>query len=227
MALKDTKNTAPATDELDDTSLPTEEVDAPAEIRTKGLSFSDVFDFFEMLIIAACAILLLFTFVARLSVVDGDSMKNTLEHGDRILVSNLFYTPQQGDIIVFQDLESGMDTAVIKRVIATGGQTVKLTYDKVGGVYRVKVEIDGAVLDESAYRFYDLTLPEGMRYIYHNETYTVPEGHVFVMGDNTYNSDDSRGTFGYIANEKILGRVVFRLMGNDFSDFFSKFGAVA
>ena len=196
-------------------------------LRPKQSFLKDVFDFLEMLILAACAILLVFTFVARISVVEGPSMNRTLEDGDRLIVSNLFYTPAQGDIVVFQDLDSGRESAIVKRIIATGGQTVVLNYGTVDGVYCVTVTVDGVVLDESAYRYYDPKIDDGRKYRYRGTTtYRVPEDCIFVMGDNTYNSEDSRGDFGYVKKDKILGRVIFRLMGDDFSDFFTKFNVV-
>ena len=217
-------------------SLQPEEVDGSNilddELQNESLPPSsnflkDIFDFLEMLILAACAILLLFTFVARISVVEGPSMNRTLEDGDRLIVSNLFYTPAQGDIVVFQDLDSGRETAIVKRIIAMGGQTVVLDYKTVDGIYCVTVTVDGAVLDESAYRYYDPTIDSGRKYRYQGTaTYVVPEDSIFVMGDNTYNSEDSRGAFGYVKKDKILGRVIFRLMGDDFSDFFTKFSVV-
>ncbi len=195
-------------------------------IRSRAGFLKDLFDFLEMLIIAAAAILLLFTFVARISVVTGVSMNNTLEEGDRLLVSDLFYTPKRGDIVVFQDLESGRDSAIVKRVIATEGELVVLSYEMKDGVYAVTITIDGEVLDEP-YRYYDPNASFDRKYAYHGtQVYTVPEGCIFVMGDNTYNSEDSRGDFGYVSTDKVLGRVIFRLMGADLSDFFSKFSTV-
>lgn len=210
------------TDEIDGSDFVEEEFPL-MPVRTRGRLARDIFEFFEMLVITACAVLFLFTFVARISVVDGASMAMTLEDGDKLIVSDLFYTPAQGDIVVFQDLDSGRDGAIVKRIIATGGQTVTLTYEH----NFVRVAVDGEVLDESSYRYYDLSLPSSYRDRYQGiVNYTVPEGCVFVMGDNTYNSEDSRGDFGYIKEEKILGRVVFRLMGDNFSDFFDKFGTI-
>lgn len=224
---KDENIKMPAPDEIDGSDLAEDETPIAGDVRARSRLAGDIFDFFEMLILAACAILFLFTFVARVSVVEGASMNQTLENGDRLIVSDLFYTPSQGDIIVFQDIESGHSSAVVKRVIATGGQTVVLSYGYVDGVNTVTVTVDGVTLDETSYRYYDLSLPSHYRDRYQGTaTYVVPEGCVFVMGDNTYNSEDSRGDFGFIEEEKILGRVIFRLMGDDLSDLFSKFGPI-
>lgn len=219
---KDENLKTEVTDEVDGSDFAEEEL-ALAPVRTRGRLAKDIFEFFEMLVITACAVLFLFTFVARISIVDGASMAMTLEDGDKLIVSDLFYTPTQGDIVVFQDLDSGRDGAIVKRIIATGGQTVTLAYEH----NFVRVTVDGEVLDETDYRYYDLSLPASYRNRYQGiVNYTVPEGCVFVMGDNTYNSEDSRGAFGYIEEEKILGRVVFRLMGENFSNFFDKFGTI-
>lgn len=180
----------------------------------------EIFDFLEMLILAACAIMFIFTFVARISTVEGSSMNQTLEHGDRLIVSNLFYEPSQGDIIVFQDLDSPYSDAIVKRVIAVGGQTVRLSYDAIDNL---TIYVDGVLLEED-YRYYDIVRYNPEEHI--SAEYTVPEGHVFVMGDNTYNSTDSRGVFGFVSEDKILGRVIFRLAGDDIHSIFQKFGPV-
>lgn len=213
--------------DLDFSSAPDEaDVAFEGSVRTRAKWAYEFFDFFETLIIAACAILFIFTFVARVSSVEGDSMRNTLEDGDRLIISNLFYEPSQGDIVVYQKLETSYESAIVKRVIAVGGQTVRLTYSDESGVNRVTVEVDGKVLPEE-YRFYDDSLGHAYQYRYTGvHTYEVPEGYIFVMGDNTYNSEDSRGEFGFIKEEQILGRVVLRVWCKDLSKLGSKIGTV-
>lgn len=219
-------HTAPLDETIDGTDTTDDDFDGNGEMAKKNYIFT-IFDFVEMLIIAACALIFLFTFVARISTVEGTSMFPTLEDGDRLVVSDLFYTPQTRDIVVFQDLSSGKTEAIIKRIIATGGQTVYLDYTS-----NEKLTItvcdpgqskeNGTVLEED-YRYFDLRYSNP----YSNGVYQVPEGYVFVMGDNTNNSNDSRGSFGCVQEEKILGRVVFRLSGNDLSDLLQKIGPVA
>lgn len=196
-------------------------------IRTRADVAFDIFDFLEMLIIAACAIMLIFSFVARLSTVDGDSMVGTLEHGDKLVVSDLFYTPKQGDIVIFHDLDNEFfDTAIVKRVIAVGGQFVQLTYTQQDNLNVLTITVDGIPLDEP-YRYYDKNAKKELKYRYEGTyTYKVPEDCVFVMGDNTYNSEDSRGVFGYVDEDKIVGRVIFRVCGQDISSLFAKLGTV-
>lgn len=177
------------------TSQPTEEKESA------GKSF---FEFVEMLVIAIAAILLFFSFVLRQAVVDGDSMQNTLQNGERLLVSDLFYTPKTGDIIVFQSSATGKGYPLVKRVIATEGDTVRLEKN---GLY-----VNNTLLDEP-YVFTDnfyYTYSGSHRYIKLSTTYTVPEGELFVMGDHRNNSLDSRD-FGFIAEADILGRVLVRL----------------
>ena len=88
-------------------------------IRTRMKWSCEVFDFFETLVIAACALLFLFAFVARVSGVSGDSMNTTLDNGDRVIVSDLFYTPAQGDIVVFQKLRK-----ILRRVRVMNGSEI-------------------------------------------------------------------------------------------------------
>lgn len=211
--------------ELDATAILDDEALSTGEVQTKPKLSSDIFDFLEMLAIAACAIILLFSFVVRLSSVQGTSMVGTLDDGDKLIVSDLFYEPRQGDIVVFQDVENEHHkTAIVKRVIAVGGQTVKLTYTPNGTVNTLTVTVDGVTLAEE-YRHYDNRYFNAQAHT-GERTYTVPEGCLFVMGDNTYVSDDSRGSFGFVDEDKVLGRVIFRICGKELSSLFDKFGTV-
>ncbi len=219
-------------DEVDGTDMQDDEL-APGEIQARRSFGIEIFEFLEMLILASCAIMLFFTFVARICTVDGPSMNNTLEDGDKLIVSDIFYTPSQGDIVVFQDLDivdegtgkPRYENAIIKRVIATEGQIVELQYKAQGDITTVTVLVDGNVLDEP-YRYYDPSPTAWKDRYTGTEIYKVPEGCLFVMGDNTYHSEDSRGVFEYVDENNVLGRVVFRLGGKDLSTLFSKIGFV-
>ena len=155
-------------------------------------------------------VIALFTFVLRMTVVDGQSMEHTFHHGDIVLTWTLGYTPKAGDVVVLTKT-SFREQSIIKRVIATEGQTVYVDYTT-GTVY-----VDGAALDEPY-------IKEPMHMLYFGEgvnNVTVPEGCVFVMGDNRNNSSDSRDpALGIVDERCIIGEAVFVLFP------FSAFGAV-
>ena len=141
---------------------------------------------------------LMFTFVARSIVVSGPSMENTLWGGDLILVWGLGYTPKQGDVVVLTQ-ESYQEDSIVKRVIATGGQRVDIDY----GANAVRV--DGELLEED-YIKEQMFVPgygEGINHV------TVPEGCLFVMGDNRNESADSRyPDIGIVDTRCVIGRGV-------------------
>lgn len=143
----------------------------------------------------------------RVVVVVGPSMNDTLVDGDRlVLLSSLVYTqPKQGDVIVASKESFGGGDCIIKRVIATEGQTVDIDFEH-GIVY-----VDGIALEEE-YVSSPTTRPEGTIF-----PLTVEEGHVFVMGDNRDNSKDSRDpSIGLVDVREILGKAIFILMpGNN------------
>lgn len=162
------------------------------------------------------AAVVLFNCVARLTRVDGDSMNNTLQDGEIMLIWSLGYIPKQGDIVVLNKtpvLLTGWTEprAIVKRVIATGGQTVDIDY--VAGL----VYVDGQPLDEP-YLPEEMYLPGPTMQQTHWE---VPEGSIFVMGDNRNHSTDSRDIqLGPIDTDYILGRAVLALWPSE------RFGAV-
>ncbi len=177
-----------------------------------------VFDIAEMFVFVLAAVIVLTSFVFKHSVVEGDSMLNTLEDGDHLIISDMFYTPDYGDIIVFEDYSISSDNLkkpIVKRVIGLPGDTVEVIKDE-SGCFRVKV--NGTLLDEE-YAFNDIA-----KLNYNTEflgVWTVPEGEVFVMGDNRYNSTDSRDSrIGTVDIDSILGKVILRFFP------FDKFGTV-
>ena len=162
---------------------------------------NEVFEYAEMIFTTVVAVMLIFTFVVRPAEVNGSSMYPTLEDGDRILISKLFYQPEQGDIVVIPHPNMPEDEpALIKRVIATEGQTVDIDFDE-GIVY-----VDGVALDEP-YTYEPTYLEEDFE-----GPITVPNGQVFVLGDNRNNSADSRDArYGTFDADYILGRCILRI----------------
>ena len=202
------------------------------EAKEQGIAAA-MFDYIEMFVFAIAAVILFLTFACRLCVVSGPSMNKTLLDGEQLLVSNLFYTPKQGDIIVFHQTNEVYDNfnePIVKRVIATGGQYVKIDY--VGAKVYVSNDAtfeDSEVLDESTYAYfegYGNTWKEAFDPKYQEaEIYEIPEGYLFVMGDNRNNSADSRDAYknyvGLVDERRVLGKVLCRLTP------FSKFGSVS
>ena len=171
-----------------------------------------IFDFVEMFVFVLLAVMVLTSFFFKHSVVEGDSMLNTLEDGDHLIISDLFYTPERGDIVVFEDYSTILKKAVVKRVIGLPGETVEVKLNDIG---EYEVYINGEYLDEE-YAYNEIQFTSGG-----TGTWVVPEGEVFVMGDNRFNSTDSRVSgVGTIDIDCILGRVLFRFMP------FEKFGKV-
>ena len=183
----------------------------PAEMPTPEKTKKregDLFDWLQCIVTALVACVLIFVFIGRTIGVVGSSMVPTLEQGDRLIISKLFYTPQQGDIVVLQK-DSFADYPLIKRVIATEGQTVDIDFDD-GVVY-----VDGVALDEP-YTAEPTVVREDF-----DEPVTVPEGCIFVMGDNRNRSTDSRtDSIGCVDTRLIMGKALLRLTP------LSKFGTI-
>ena len=167
----------------------------------------DVFYWLNALTTALVCLVIVFTFFGRLTRVDGPSMENTLHDGQLLLVQSLGYEPEQGDIVVLTQ-RSYQEDSLVKRVIATEGQRVDIDYDT-GTVY-----VDGTPLEED-YIKEAMKVPnygEGVNHV------TVPEGCIFVMGDNRNDSADSRyPSIGIIDTRSVIGRAVMVLF--PFRDF--------
>ena len=171
--------------------------------KSEGRFSSELFGWGESLMAVLVFFVVVFTFFVRLIGVDGMSMYPTLEDHSIMLVSNLNYTPERGDVVVLRKEGFYGDQPIVKRIIATGGDTVDI--DPVTG----DVSVNGEVLDEPYINetidvlehMGDLTYPQ-----------TVPEGCVFVMGDNRNASTDSRDArLGCVDTRYIMGRVYFTL----------------
>ncbi|MBQ2842538.1 MAG: signal peptidase I [Clostridia bacterium] len=170
--------------------------------ENKG-TLSSIFDFVSIVATAVVAVAFAFIFLFRTVGVVGSSMYPTLENGNRIILSAFTYSPENGDIVVTcQPNDSyAIEDVLVKRVIATAGQTVDIDFEK-GIVY-----VDGEMLDEPY-----INEPTHDREDF-NRPVTVPEGYVFVMGDNRNHSTDSRDNrVGLIREEYILGEALFRML---------------
>ena len=173
------------------------------EKEKKGRFQSSLYDWGEALIMSLIFIVLLFTFVVRLIGVSGSSMFPTLHDHDVMVVSNLGYTPERGDIVVLNkddgNKESPIQGPIVKRVIARGGDQVDIDF-ALGRVY-----VNGEELQEDYVNDFDLPMDdEGIAF-----PQTVPEGCLFVMGDNRNQSTDSRSQeLGMIDERCVIGHVL-------------------
>ena len=171
--------------------------------RTKALFRAS--EIFLPLLMLVLVLVLVFSLFFRIIQVDGESMVPTLQNGDKLIVWGAGYEPQRGDVVIV-DSYTAYGKPLVKRVIAKGGDVVNIDYQ--AGTVSVNGEVlQEAYIAEPTYLGYDVTFP-----------YTVPEGTVFVMGDNRNASLDSRSSYvGCIDERDILGKVLLCFL--PFSDF--------
>ena len=160
----------------------------------------DLYEWVQSLVGSVLVVVAIFTFVIRMMGVDGHSMLNTLQHGDRLLVVNsmLYHNYKYGDIVILRKNGVFDDDPIVKRVIAVEGQTVDIDFAE-GIVY-----VDGEALEEDYIREPTYTA-EGTEF-----PLTVPEGSIFVMGDNRNGSSDSRDyRLGTVDTQYVIGKAAF------------------
>ena len=163
-----------------------------------------IYESAEIFCVAFVAVVVTVLFFFRVIVVDGNSMQNTLHPGEKVVVYSIFYTPKRGDIVV-TDSNNSYGKPLIKRVIAVGGDRIRIDY------YTGDVYLNGELLQEDYIK--ERIMPSGEAAL----DIVIPEGYVFLMGDNRNNSYDSRHRdIGPISTNNILGKAFFRL--SPFSD---------
>lgn len=157
-----------------------------------------MFDFTRTIVFVFAIMSVMFTFVIRDANVVGNSMLDTLHSDDKILITNFMYEPKCGDIVAI-NAENQIEKRIIKRVIAVGGQTLVVDYAK-NAVY-----VDGIKIDEPYVS--SLTRePSNPLQI----PYVVPDGYIFVMGDNRIISLDSRDkSIGLVSVNDVIGKAQF------------------
>ena len=153
----------------------------------------------ESVSIAVAVVILLFVFVAKPANVQGSSMVPTLADGEKILITDLFYTPSNGDIVVI-DSYNNYKITLVKRVIATQGDEIDIDF-KTGDVFINKEKIDEPYIFAPTTTKWDVEFP-----------LVVPENKVFVMGDNRPGSKDSRNSeVGFVDVRDVMGKAFLRL----------------
>lgn len=184
----------------------------PNQPRKKRDLLYDTYSLLHDLLYILAAVTVIFLFAVRLVGVKGDSMFSTLHNGDYLMLQNNFLCGgyDRGDIVVAAVPTFSNGEPIVKRVIATEGQTVDVVYSEAG---LGQVYVDGAPLDEPyIYETMNNTICSDF-----SQHVTVPEGCLFLMGDNRNHSTDSR-YIGCVDERYVLGKVLFITMPGDNSD---------
>lgn len=176
---------------------------AAAQGDRAGRFKSEFFEWGEALVISLTVIVLLFTFAVRLIGVDGSSMVPTLQDRDKVILLNnlLYHDPQKGDVVVLAKKSFQDGQPIVKRVIATGGDTVDIDFTA-GEVFVNGEKLNEPYINEPTHEQLTMSFPQ-----------TVPEGCIFVMGDNRNRSTDSRDvSIGMVDTRYVLGHVLARVL---------------
>lgn len=192
--------------------MPEQEI-LTVEKTPKNRFLKEFLEYAELFVIAICAVIILFSFCFRVCKVSGESMEDTLKDKETLIITDVFYTPKRGDVIVFHDpdispalIEKG---PLVKRVIATAGEKVQIDYtdkEMIVTVTDKKGNVTKETYDKYSIKY---TFEDKPAYLQDSE-YFVPEGMVFVMGDNRNHSADSR-IIGCVDERSVLGKVIFRV----------------
>jgi signal peptidase I len=182
----------------------------PSEKEKKSFTKSFL-EQLELIVIFFAIMVLVFTFVCKTCKVVGESMRETLQNGETVLIWSLFYSPGYGDVVVIHDNEA-LNEPIVKRVIGLPGDKIRVEHTS-DSMKTTITHADGSVTvlvsaNEDYVRYIDEYGALG--HYSEDETYVVNDGEVFVMGDNRLNSMDSRELGAYSSNQ-ILGKVVFRI----------------
>jgi signal peptidase I len=178
-------------------------------VDEQPFSWRAILEIVQALALAVVISVVLNLFVVQVTEVRQRSMEPTLEQNDRVLVSKLDYrfgAPRRGDIIVFNPPTPDPTIPYVKRVIAVSGETIEL---RNGSVF-----VNGRQVDVR--QAHGATQPQSPQVVY---PFTVPDGQIFVMGDNRTFSSDSR-TFGAVPVSNIIGKVILRFWPLDRLVFF-------
>ncbi len=208
--------------------------DTPAEevpgFGVQALSFA--FDLTELFTLSFAVVIIILCFFLRHSPVSGESMMPTIQHADTLLVSDVGYAPAHGDVVIVQSLHN-LEKPLVKRVIAVGGDKIEINFE------RWMIKVNGIVIEQ---RLDANGNPSkiGGDYVYYHEgtsmrigsndgsdlykigfTYdapsgsylaTVPEGHLFILGDNRNDSKDSRdASVGFVDQRLVVGKAIYRI----------------
>jgi len=181
-----------------------EEEQAQEELSPQEKFRRSVLEWVETIVMAIVLVAVVFTFVVRIITVDGGSMKPTYHDGDRVLVSGFAGEIRKGDVVI---IVNALDEPIIKRVVATAGQTVD--FDLALG----EVTVDGVPLMGEEFGIENgITMVPDLPGQVLEFPQTVPENCVFVLGDNRGNSTDSRYLeVGMVDHRNILGKVIFNV----------------
>lgn len=176
--------------------------------KEKTTFTSMVFDIVSIVATAVVAVGLCFVCLFRTIQVSGSSMFPTLDDGEQVILQSVYTKPQSGDVVVTAQPNKSHEDVLVKRIIATEGQTVKFERNNDG--FTFSVYVDDVKLDEPY-----IKEPMIRATVDYWKPVTVPEGYVYVMGDNRNDSADSRvDDIGMIREEYIMGKVVYSVSSN-------------